>query len=131
MLETKDMKTRVTQIKTEEPEKVEASRKKTAWDKAKLVGAQGVAAVSVMAAKVGHLASGAGELAKTKIAIHNLQVALDKVYHDIGEKVGQLDKQNKLGAIKPHFSEELKKINDLKEQVKKSQKHIQGISYSS
>jgi hypothetical protein len=131
MLETKDMKAKVTQIKGEEPEQVAANGKKTAWDKAKLLSAQGVDAIKVMAGKVGHLAGSAGDLTKSKIAVHNLQAELDKVYQDTGEKVRQLDEQNKLGEVKSHFLEELKKIDDLKKQVRKSEQHIKGISFSS
>jgi hypothetical protein len=136
MLEVKKTKAPVNEIKLEEPEQIAtngkeiANSKETAWHKTKVVTAKGVTAAKFIAGKISSLAGSAAELTKTKVAINNLGVALNKAYQDAGEKVRQLDEQNKLGEVKPHFSEELKRINDLKDQVKKSKKHAKEISFS-
>ena len=130
MLEVKKTEAPVTQIKVEEPMKAKTNHEKTVWHKAKLATGRGATAAKFIAGKISHLAGSAAELTKTKIAINNLHVALNKAYHDAGEKLRQLDQQNKLGEAKPHFSEELKRINDLEHQVKKAQQSIQKISFS-
>jgi hypothetical protein len=130
MLEVKKTKAPVTQIKVEEPMKAKTNHEKTVWHKAKLVTGRGATAARFIAGKISHLAGSAAELTKTKIAINNLHVALNRAYQDTGKKVRQLDEQNKLGEVKPHFSDELKRIDDLKDQVKKSKKHAKEISFS-
>lgn len=129
MLEVKKTKVPVTQLKVEEPKQAEANGKETAWHKAKVVADKGVTAAGFIAGKISHLAGSAVKLTKTRVALNNLHVALNKAYHDAGEKVRQLDEQNKLGEVKPHFLEELKRIDDLKQQVKKAQQNIKKISF--
>lgn len=111
-----------------EPEEKNSKDKRDFKDKVSDYANKSLQVLKIGVQKLAHFTGSATKLSKLKVEIHTLQTNCDKIYLDVGKKLWQLHKDDKLRELGTAFEEEFKKIEDFHQQITAKQKEADKIS---